>query len=60
MERQPEPEPNQSQDLNEERAAGFESPADASGDTDVTPVSGDPADLGQTDSAAEGFADGAE
>ncbi len=53
-----EPEPNQSQDVDPERAAGLESPADASGDADVTPVTGDPADLGQTDSAAEGFADG--
>ncbi len=58
MERQPEK--NQSQDLDQERTAGLESPADTSGDTDVTPVTGDPADLGQTDSAAEGFVDGAE
>ena len=51
------PEPNQSQDIDPERATGLESAADTSGDGDATPVTGDPADLGQTDSAAEAFAD---
>ena len=54
------PELNQSQDLDPERAAGLESASDTSGDGDATPVTGDPADVGQTDSAAEAFGDGAE
>ena len=55
-----EPEPNQSQDLDPERQAGLESAAETGGDADATPVTGDPADVSQVDSAAEGFADGAE
>ena len=55
-----EPEPNQSQDLDPERQAGLESAAETGGDADATPVTGDPADVGQTDSAAEAFTGRAE
>jgi hypothetical protein len=53
-------EENQSQAVDPERQAGLESPGETSGDGDVTPVTGDPADVSQVDSASEGFADGSE
>jgi hypothetical protein len=53
-------EENRSQAVDTERQAGLESVGDTSGDADATPVTGDPGDVSQVDSAGEGFADGAE
>ncbi len=51
-------EENQSQAVDPERQAGLESAEQTSGDGDATPVTGDPGDVSQVDSAAEDFGKG--